>query len=142
MKNKQEGQESSRLSQAMRNELTSLAIAAKEKSYSPYSNLRVGAAVVTASGKFYSGTNIENASYGATVCAERVAIFKAISEGHREDIVGLVVTSDQTQPIPPCGMCRQVLSELPEDVWVIMVGKNGEFIEERMSKLLPYKFYL
>jgi cytidine deaminase len=142
MKNKPDTGEADHLPQAVRNELISLAISAKEKSYSPYSKLRVGAAVLTASGKIYSGTNIENASYGATVCAERVAIFKAISEGHREDIVGLAVVSDQAQPIPPCGMCRQVLSELPEDVRVIMAGNNGEFIEERMSKLLPYKFYL
>lgn len=118
------------------------ALQARKMSYSPYSKFRVGAAVITVGGDIFTGTNIENASYGATMCAERVAVFKAISEGHRKDIIAVAIASDQRAPIPPCGMCRQVLSELPNDVEVLMVGSDGKSISERLSKLLPYKFEL
>ena len=131
-----------KLDNQKKTELARLALDIRKMAYAPYSNLHVGAVVMTREGDIYSGVNIENASFGATVCAERVAIFKAISEGHQKDIVALAVASDQLKPIPPCGMCRQVLSELKNEVTVLMVGADGTWIEEQSSKLLPYRFEL
>lgn len=130
------------LDQQTRDKLVRLAMDARQMSYSPYSKFRVGAALVTSGGDYYTGTNIENASYGATMCAERVAIFKAISEGHRTDITGIAIASDQQLPIPPCGMCRQVMAELPIDVEVLMVGADGSHVFKPLSELLPYRFEL
>ena len=91
--------------------LFALAKAAQKKSHSPYSKKKIGAALVTADGKVFSGSNIENASYGGTVCAERVAIFKAVSEGAKTPVKQICVISDEKTPWPPCGFCRQVLAE-------------------------------
>lgn len=122
--------------------LHALVLAAREasaRSYSPYSGFSVGAAVLTAKGNVYGGTNIENASYGATVCAERVAILKAVSEGERK-IVAIAVHADAAEVAVPCGMCLQVLSEFAEgDIPVILSGKGGTR-PYRLSDLLPHPF--
>ena len=117
--------------------LRDAALRACEHSYSPYSGFSVGAAVMT-DGGIYSGTNIENASYGATMCAERVAIFKAVSEGQRMILAIAVATTAPTLPYP-CGMCLQVLSEFAEDIPVWLVGKGVEQ-HFTFSDLLPHRF--
>ncbi|MGQ4832637.1 MAG: cytidine deaminase [Candidatus Asgardarchaeia archaeon] len=125
-------------------ELLTRAKDAMVHSYSPYSHFKVGAAIVTSSGKIYTGTNIENASYGLTICAERVAIFKAVSEGERE-ISAIAIISDSKDVISPCGSCRQVISEFsrspPNDTIVIMSNYNMEkIIVTKISELLPMSF--
>ncbi|MBO8140038.1 MAG: cytidine deaminase [Thermosipho sp. (in: Bacteria)] len=119
-------------------ELINEAFNAKEKAYAPYSNFKVGAALLTRSGKIYTGCNIENASYGLTCCAERVAIFKAVSEGEKE-FDTLVVVGDTDEPISPCGACRQVMSEFG-DYEVILVSKNRKIKKVSVKELLPYSF--
>ena len=111
--------------------------------YAPYSNFKVSAVLVTKSGKVYTGVNVENASYGGTVCAERVAIFKAVSEGELEfDRIYLYVEDkDGNHPIvPPCGICRQVMSEFSMDMKVIMVGDNDKQEISSVKELLPHHF--
>ncbi|MEK7241673.1 MAG: cytidine deaminase, partial [Planctomycetota bacterium] len=105
-------------------ELIKKAIEAREKSYSPYSHFKVGAALKTTSGKVYAGTNVENASYGLTVCAERVAVYKAVSEGERE-FEALAVFTEADELTPPCGACRQVLWEFSKNL--IQQGISLEF---------------
>jgi cytidine deaminase len=112
---------------------------AKRHSYSPHSNFRVGAAIVTKDGKIYSGCNIENSSYSLTICAERTAIFKAISEGHRK-FSAIAITSDLKEEIPPCGACRQVLFDLAGNIDVIMVGENNSTKTCKLIELLPIPF--
>ena len=107
-------------------------------SYSPYSGFPVGAAVLTAGGNIYSGTNVENASYGATMCAERVAVFKAVSEGE-DKILALAVYTSAANYAFPCGMCLQVLSEFAEDIPVIVAGDAG-MKRFTLSELLPHRF--
>ena len=118
--------------------LLEAAIKAAEHSYSPYSGFPVGAAVLTPSGKIYCGTNVENASYGATICAERVAVFKAISEGE-DKILALAVYSSAADYAYPCGMCLQVLSEFAEDIPVVIAGNSGQK-NFKLSELLPHRF--
>ena len=119
--------------------LRGAAFMACKNSYSPYSGFAVGAAVLTEGGFIYSGTNIENASYGATMCAERVAIFKAASDGKRKILALAVTTTAPTLPYP-CGMCLQVLSEFAEES--IPVYLTGEGVEKSFtfSELLPHRF--
>lgn len=117
-----------------------LAKASYAKAYVPYSNFPVGACLITTSGKVYTGVNIENASYGLTNCAERTAIFKAVSEGNL-DFQHLVVAGETDQPISPCGACRQVLVEFCEPgMPVTLVSKTGELKETTIAELLPYSF--
>jgi len=96
---------------------------AKERAIAPYSHFRVGAAVLTSSGAIYSGCNIEVSSYGLTICAERVAIFKALSEGERE-IRAIAVVTDAREPCPPCGACRQVIWDFGKDAQVAFRGTD------------------
>jgi len=113
----------------------------KKNSYSPYSKFRVGAAVLAKSGKVFTGVNIENASFGATVCAERTAVFKAVSEGERE-IAAVAISSDSDEYTFPCGICRQVLIEFGDDDTKVICGnKNGEFTVFRLGELLPNAFF-
>ena len=108
--------------------------------YVPYSNFPVGAALLTKDGKVFTGCNIENASYPLSNCAERTAIFKAISEGERE-FEKLVVTGNTKGPISPCGACRQVLVEFCEpDMTVILTNKKGDTFNTTVSELLPGAF--
>lgn len=113
---------------------------ALEKAYVPYSQFPVGACLVTKQGRTYQGVNIENASYGLSNCAERTSIFKAVSEGER-DFSHLVVAGDTSQPISPCGACRQVMVEFFEqDMPVTLVGQHGVVKEMTVAELLPYSF--
>lgn len=121
--------------------LSDAALQARKDAYTPYSKFAVGAAVLTESGEIFSGCNIENASYGATICAERVAIFKAISAGHRT-IKALAVVANHSEPIPPCGICRQVMSEFGPDADVLMINTKGLTRIESMKELLPIIFKL
>lgn len=112
---------------------------AMEYSYSPYSKFRVGAALLTDHGEVFTGCNIENASFGGTNCAERTALFKAISEGHNK-FTKIAIISDSKSYTAPCGICRQVLSEFSLDLEVIMANENGEYITKSLRELLPLAF--
>ncbi len=103
-------------------QLIALAIEARSKAYTPYSRFAVGAALLAKSGRIYTGSNVENASYGLTVCAERVAVFKAVSEGERDFSAIAVVTENG---VAPCGACRQVLIEFGADIQVIVADASG-----------------
>mgnify|MGYP001012653947 FL=1 len=120
-------------------DLVELAIKAKENAYVPYSNFRVGAALLTKNGKVYTGCNIENASYGATNCAERTAIFKAVSEGERE-FEAIAINADTDDMTFPCGICRQAIIEFSRDIKLYISNKNGEYKEYSIGELLPGAF--
>lgn len=124
--------------------LCAAAVAAMRKAYAPYSGYFVGAALLTAGGKIYTGCNIENAAYSPSVCAERTAIFKAVSEGER-DFAMLAVAGGKggklTGAFPPCGVCRQVMAEFcPEDFPILLVTSDGTFEETTLGALLPLSF--
>lgn len=120
------------------NELIEIARQYRENAYTPYSHFKVGAAVLTASGKVYGGCNIENSSYGLTNCAERTAIFKAVSEGERE-FAALAVIADTDGPCSPCGACRQVIADfrIPR---IIMANLKGDVKTVTLGELLPFAF--
>src|SRR6202163_3703380 len=119
--------------------LIAAAINVRENAHAQFSNFKVGAALHTPSGKIFSGCNIENATYGLTVCAERVAIFKAISEGERKfDAIAVVTDTDTLTP--PCGACRQIIWEFCGDVPVVMSNLQGKTDVVRMSELFPKPF--
>lgn len=125
-------------------ELLSLAVNAMKKSYSPYSNCKVGAALLCKNGKVFTGTNIENASFSPTVCAERVAVFKAVSEGETE-FSEIAVVGGKDGKIngifAPCGVCRQVLREFCDDDFSIILGESeNEFKKVTLKELLPLSF--
>lgn len=126
------------------NQLYNKAVKAMYTSYSPYSNCKVGAALLTKSGKVYTGTNIENAAYGPTVCAERVAFFKAVSEGEREFLKIAVVGGKNGEingMFAPCGVCRQVMREFCEDGFTVLMGETDEsFKAITLKELLPLSF--
>ncbi len=119
--------------------LSQKAIDAKKLSMPTYSKFRVGAALLTEDDKLYLGGNIETSSYSLTICAERTAVFKAISEGERK-FKAIAIASDAEDYISPCGACRQVMSELCGNIDVIMLNSKGEQRIEKMSALLPYAF--
>ncbi|MDO4719132.1 MAG: cytidine deaminase [Peptostreptococcaceae bacterium] len=122
-------------------ELLKLAEKAKENAYAPYSKFKVGAALLAKSGRVFSGCNVECASYGGTNCAERTAVFKAVSEGEKE-FVKIAVASSKEDETFPCGICRQVLSEFAHDIIVVLGdSKKGILKEYSMDKdLLPNSF--
>lgn len=121
-------------------ELLNVANQAKERAYAPYSNFRVGAALLTEDNKVYSGINVENASHGATVCAERTAVCKAVSEGNKK-FKAIAIASDSDDYIYPCGICRQVLSEFNDGSMRIICSKrSGEYISFTLEELLPSAF--
>lgn len=123
-------------------ELVRFAQIAQNNSYAPYSKFHVGAAVKAEDGKIYAGTNIENASYGLTICAERAAVFNAISQGQRK-VMAIAVTSSSGRPTPPCGACRQVIREFSDSTaLVIMAGKDQTFDTKTIDELLPLSFVL
>ena len=119
--------------------LIDAARAVRENAHADYSGFKVGAALETADGTIVTGCNIENATYGLTVCAERVAMFKALSEGHRE-FRRMVVVAPPEAPTPPCGACRQVLWEFAGDLEIVLANLNGETGRHRISELLPQPF--
>lgn len=119
--------------------LTDLAVEARARAHAPYSKFKVGAALRTRSGEIVTGCNIENASYGLTLCAERVAVFKAVSEGFRQ-FDAIAVVADSPRPTAPCGPCRQILWEFCGDIWVHMARPGRKTTSRRMSELLPLPF--
>ncbi len=127
--------------ESLRQQLLDAARGAREAAYAPYSNFKVGAAVLTATGEIFTGCNVENASFGATLCAERVAIFTAVAAGHRGFTV-LAVIADTPEPVPPCGLCRQVLAEFGPDCLIIMANLAGQRRLATLKELLPLAFQL
>jgi cytidine deaminase len=121
-------------------ELLDAAKAATEKAYAPYSGFRVGAALKCADGSIVSGCNVENASYSLTLCAERTAIFKAISDGKRE-FTAIAVYVDSDEVFPPCGACRQVIYEFSPELPVIY-GNRNSYVKTTIKELLPGAFTL
>jgi cytidine deaminase len=125
-----------------RDRLLRLARAAMKKAYAPYSRFRVGSALLTTTGKVFSGCNVENASYGMTNCAERTAIFSAVAQlGPKWEIRAIAVANDHGVPCSPCGACRQVIYEFGPDAIVFFQGKRGE-TQAHITELLPEGFRL
>jgi len=123
-----------------KNMLVEKAIEARSKAYVPYSKFQVGAAIITSNDHLYLGCNIENASYGLTNCAERTAIFKAVSEGDTE-IKAIAVVGDTEGPVSPCGACRQVIAEFAtEETKIYLANLNGDVKETTISEILPGYF--
>jgi cytidine deaminase len=121
-------------------ELVKLAIEARKNAYVPYSKFQVGAALETEDGSIYTGCNIENASYGATNCGERTAIFKAVSEGHRV-IKKIAIVGDMATFTAPCGICRQVIAEFADrNIEIILVKNEQEYIKKTLEEILPGAF--
>jgi len=121
-------------------ELFDIASKARERAYAPYSRFRVGAALLTKSGKVFTGCNIENATYGATCCAERTAVYKAVSEGETE-FEAIAVCGDNEGLTFPCGICRQVMAEFSPDIKVILGDRNNNIQSFDLRDLLPHTFY-
>jgi cytidine deaminase len=121
-------------------DLVKLAIQAREKAYVPYSKFPVGAAVETEDGSTFTGCNIENASFGATNCGERTAIFKAVSEGHKV-IKKIAVVGDMSTFTAPCGICRQVIAEFAsKNIEIILVKNEEEYVKKTLEEILPGAF--
>lgn len=126
------------LTDEIRENLIQIALEARKWAYVPYSKYAVGAALLTDSGRIYDGVNIENAAFPATICAERVAVFKAVSEGERQFAAIAVVTSNGGAP---CGSCRQVLAEFGLDTRVLIADEDGKLVRElSVGELLPGAF--
>ena len=123
-------------------ELIEKAKEARKLSYSPYSNFKVGAALLTKDGKVYLGANIENSSYPLCMCAERNAIYHALMEGEKkENFLMLALSADTDEPCSPCGACRQVMSELlPREIRIFMSNLKGDVKETTIDELLPFAF--
>ncbi|MCL2863940.1 MAG: cytidine deaminase [Lachnospiraceae bacterium] len=114
----------------------------QEMAYVPYSNFRVGAALLTEEGKIFTGCNVENSAYGVCICAEQTAVVKAVSEGSKS-FVAVAVAGDSDGPCLPCGACRQVLSEFAKpDMVLYCVGKDGEVKNFTLGEILAYSFHL
>jgi cytidine deaminase len=127
------------LSEESLQELIEIAKTARLHSIAPFSSFLVGAAVRTAAGKVYTGCNVESASYGLTVCGERVAIWKALSEGER-DFVELAIVADTESLTPPCGTCRQIIWEFAKHAKIVLANLEGETQECSIEELLPRAF--
>ena len=117
--------------------LIAKAMEAREKAHAPYSHFAVGAALLAKSGRVYTGCNVENASYGLSICAERAAVFKAVSEGEQDFEAIAIVTENG---VTPCGACRQVLMEFGEDIQVIVADETGGYRVFGLQELLPEAF--
>lgn len=114
---------------------------ARRRAHAPYSGHKIGAALLTADGRIFAGCNVENASYGGTVCAERVAIFKAVSEGARSPIREICVVSDAAEPWPPCGFCRQVMAEFATPDTIVHLGNTKRVVRSlAFGDLFPEAF--
>jgi len=123
----------------MADPLASAALAARENAHAPYSHFRVGAALEDASGRMHTGCNVENATYGLTLCAERVAVFKAISEGARQ-FRRIAIAADTDQLTPPCGACRQILWEFCGDIEITLLNPRGKTETVQLKDLFPRAF--
>ena len=128
------------ISEEQISELLQAAGEAADRAYAPYSNFQVGAALLTPDGRIFLGCNVENASYGLTVCAERNAIFSAVSQGMREFTALAIIAQPADHPAPPCGACRQVLHEFNPDLPIISATLSGERKIYKLSQLLPEAF--
>lgn len=128
------------MSPAEISKLIDAARAARENAHAPFSNFKVGAALRSNSGKIFTGCNVENASYGLTICAERTAIFKAVSEGERGGFDAIAVFTAAEKLTPPCGACRQIIWEFCGDIPVILANLKGKAERERSLNLLPRPF--
>ncbi len=117
-------------------ELISAARAVREKAYAPYSKFQVGAALLTGSGRIFCGCNVENLSFGLTVCAERAAVFAAVAAGETK-FAGIAVVADSVQPVTPCGACRQVLAEFSSDLKIVSANLQDQRYESTIAELLP-----
>ena len=120
-------------------ELIAAARKARRNAHARYSNFKVGAALETADGTILTGCNVENATYGLTICAERVAMFKALSEGHRA-FTRIAIVADTNAPTPPCGACRQILWEFGGDLEIILANTRRQTARFQLSALLPHPF--
>jgi cytidine deaminase len=120
-------------------QLVQVALDTRLNAVAPYSNFKVGAALLTSEGKVYTGCNVENATYGLSVCAERVALWKALSEGERR-FIRIVVASESARPASPCGACRQLLWEFAGDIKVILANPRGQTETHQLAALLPEAF--
>jgi cytidine deaminase len=129
----------SQFSEQDRERLLDAARQAGAGAYAPYSAFQVGAAVLTGNGSVFSGCNIENSSYGLTICAERVALFKAVSEGSTR-LEAVALMTDTEEPVMPCGACRQVLAEFNPDMIIFSGTQKGKTVSRRLSELLPDPF--
>ena len=120
--------------------LVELAFTMLDRSYVPYSRFPVGAALLCADGTVFTGCNVENAAYGSTICAERTALVKAVSEGHRDDFVRLAVVGRGEDYCWPCGACRQMLYEFAPNLTVLVARGDGQFVTLPLKELLPHGF--
>ncbi len=121
-------------------QLLDMAIAMQQRSYVPYSRFPVGAALLCQDGTVFTGCNVENAAYGSTICAERTALVKAVSEGHRDDYVALAVTGNSEDYCWPCGSCRQMLYEFAPGLKIVVGRSDGAFVTTTLDALLPQGF--
>lgn len=121
-------------------ELVDLAFTMLERSYVPYSHFPVGAALLCTDGTVFTGCNVENAAYGSTICAERTAVVKAVSEGHRDDWVTLAVVGNGSDYCWPCGACRQMLHEFCPELTVLAARSDREFVPLSLAELFPHGF--
>ena len=111
-----------------------------ERSYVPYSRFPVGAALLCADGTVFTGCNVENAAYGSTICAERTALLKAVSEGHKDDWQAIAIAGRGEDYCWPCGSCRQMLYEFAPDLKVLVARGDGEFVSTTLPELMPHGF--
>lgn len=122
------------------NDLFLAARRARENAYSPYSGHKVGAAIRLSSGQIFEGCNVENASFGGTICAERVAVTRAIADLGTIEVIEVLVLTDATPPWPPCGLCRQVIAEFAKDCTVHCANLQGELISLTFEEIFPRGF--
>lgn len=131
------------LNDAVYKQLAQMAVQARENAYAPYSKFKVGAAVLGIDGSIYTGCNIENVSYGLTMCAERTAIYKMVSQGCKKFTAIAIAAGEKPTDSAPCGACRQVMGEFCHDInetRVIMASSQGDYIVETLSAVYPYPF--
>ena len=121
-------------------ELVARAFAMHEFSYVPYSKYPVGAAILCRDGTVFTGCNVENAAYGSTICAERTALLKAVSEGHRDDWQAIAIAGKGADYCWPCGACRQMLYEFAPGLRVLVARGDGDFVETTLDELMPHGF--
>lgn len=121
-------------------ELVDKAFEMHQYSYVPYSHFPVGAALLCGDGRVFTGCNVENAAFGSTICAERTALVKAVSEGHRDDFTRLAVVGNSTEPCWPCGACRQMLYEFAPDLTLLVARKDHSFVKLTLGELMPHGF--
>ena len=125
------------MEEEMKEALVAAACKAREQAYAPYSEYKVGAAVLTEGGRIYTGVNVENAAYGSTICGERAAVFAAVTDGHRRILAVAVCTEHGASP---CGACRQVIGEFAGNIPIYMSDHNGKVHDGHLRKLLPHRF--